>query len=74
MLAPTIERDSCRFVPDAWPTHRSIRLVMSLATLVGRHAAVECQGLNRRTAEDGQDVDRDRRDREDPDDDRWSAP
>jgi hypothetical protein len=31
MLAPMIERDSCRFVPDACPTHRSIRLEMSLA-------------------------------------------
>ena len=33
MLAPTIDRDSCRDVPLAWPTQRSIRLVMSFSTL-----------------------------------------
>ena len=33
MLAPTIDRDSCRDVPLAWPTHRSIRLVMSFSML-----------------------------------------
>ena len=33
MLAPTIERDSCRAMPVAWPTQRSIRLVMSFSML-----------------------------------------
>ena len=31
MLAPTIERDSCRLIPLAWLTQRSIRLVMSFS-------------------------------------------
>ena len=34
MLAPMIERDSWREVPLAWPVQRSIRLLMSLATLL----------------------------------------
>ncbi len=29
-----IDRDSCREVPLAWPVHRSIRLLMSLAMLL----------------------------------------
>jgi hypothetical protein len=33
MLAPRIDRDSCRAMPLAWPVHRSIRLVMSCAML-----------------------------------------
>ena len=59
MLAPTIERDSCREVPLAWPTQRSMRLVMSFSTLGGRHAAVERQDLDGRALEHRQDVDRD---------------
>ena len=33
MLAPTIDRDSCREMPLAWPVQRSIRLVMSFSML-----------------------------------------
>jgi hypothetical protein len=33
MLQPTIERDSWRAVPAAWPVQRSMRLLMSFSTL-----------------------------------------
>ena len=69
MLAPTIDRDSCRSVPLAWPVQRSMRLVMSLSMLVGRHAAVKRQRLHGRALEDRQDVDRNQREAQHAQDD-----
>ena len=59
MLAPTIDRDSCRPVPVglAGPALHAVGDV--LLDAAGRHAAVERQHLDRRALEDRQDVDRD---------------
>ena len=35
VLAPMIERESCNFLPLAWPVHRSMRLVMSFSISLG---------------------------------------